>query len=267
MHYAVATSIIPVIARRARRQPNIMRHGQHATGHGARSCYVLGAVAGGVSAGWLAASVLEGFFGFVLLPTAWVMWHGKQAELGATGEVKRRTQSTVPPSARDIREAGGKLGGSYLDESDERVVCYGVRRLPAGLAISPWPAASPPAGDWWRRLQGAALIVMGNLIRRRRHVELHDWRDGRGERPLYAAGRCGPAHGRHGCRSCRRLGDCPRQPPHPRPPREGSSPCCCSPWPCKCCTGPGLNGRKDGSADARIAVGRFVRWTLLSGWH
>ncbi|MGI6414306.1 MAG: sulfite exporter TauE/SafE family protein [Thermoguttaceae bacterium] len=138
MHYAVATSIISVIATSSAVASTNIERGMAnmRLGMALEVATSLGAVAGGVSAGWLAASVLEGFFGFVLLPTAWVMWHGKQAELGATGEVKRRTQSTVPPSARDIREAGGKLGGSYLDESDERVVCYGVRRLPAGLAIS-----------------------------------------------------------------------------------------------------------------------------------
>ncbi len=137
MHYAVATSIISVIATSSAVASTNIERGMAnmRLGMALEVATSLGAVAGGVSAGWLAASVLEGFFGLVLLPTAWVMWHGKQAEPGATGEVKR-AHAVDSPSARDIREAGGKLGGSYLDESDGRVVCYGVRRLPAGLAIS-----------------------------------------------------------------------------------------------------------------------------------
>jgi hypothetical protein len=96
----------------------------------------LGAIVGGVSAGWLAASILEGVFGLVLLPTAALMWWGKASELAATRQTKPLERNRLPYAPFDGGEAMGALRGCYFDEGEGRVVTYRVRRLGIGLAIS-----------------------------------------------------------------------------------------------------------------------------------
>jgi uncharacterized membrane protein YfcA len=85
----------------------------------------LGAIAGGLTAGWLAPRTLEGLFAAVLLPTAYFMGRGK-------GE----GQSEGPNGGPATVESPGLLGARYEDEVEGRTVSYRVRRLWAGLGIS-----------------------------------------------------------------------------------------------------------------------------------
>jgi uncharacterized protein len=138
MHYAVATSIVSVIATSsAVASTNIERGTANMRlGMVLEVATSAGAILGGVSAGWLVASVLEGFFGLVLLPTAALMWRGKELE-GETADAARpREHGALPISPPDAPETMGLLGGCYFDPDEGQVVTYRVRRPGAGLAIS-----------------------------------------------------------------------------------------------------------------------------------
>ena len=82
MHYAVATSIVAVIATSsAVASANVERGTANMRlGMTLEIATSLGAIVGGLSAGWLAAEVLELLFGCLLIPTAVLMWLGKTDE-------------------------------------------------------------------------------------------------------------------------------------------------------------------------------------------
>jgi uncharacterized membrane protein YfcA len=135
MHYAVATSLVSVIATSSAVASTNVERGtaNMRLGMTLEVATSVGAILGGYGAGWLSAYMLEGLFGIVLLPTAVLMWLGRVEE-GA----KESLHADRPPSGSypcDL-EAIGALGGRYYDDQEQCVVAYGVRRLSAGLAVS-----------------------------------------------------------------------------------------------------------------------------------
>ena len=96
----------------------------------------IGAILGGLSAGWLSARVLETLFGLLLLPTATLMWLGR-TEKGENGEPLSE-QTTLPETHADRASLDNatSLGGCYYDEGERQFVRYRVRRLGPGLGIS-----------------------------------------------------------------------------------------------------------------------------------
>ena len=137
MHYAVATSIVSVIATSSAVASTNVERGtaNMRLGMTLELGTSLGAILGGFAAGWLTAQTLEGLFGLLLLPTAVLMWRGK-------GEGAESAGSHAPPEPAAADAPGeqtdphGVLGGEYYDEGEQRTVTYGVRRLGAGLGIS-----------------------------------------------------------------------------------------------------------------------------------
>jgi hypothetical protein len=99
----------------------------------------LGAIVGGLTAGWISPTALEGLFAVVLLPTAIFMWrgrteHGDDAVAEGGISVSPPKGAAMPASGPD--ESLGMLGARYLDETEGTLVAYRVRRLWAGLGIS-----------------------------------------------------------------------------------------------------------------------------------
>jgi uncharacterized membrane protein YfcA len=176
VHYAVAASIVTVIATSSAVASTNVERGtaNMRLGMTLEIATSLGAIAGGLAAGWLPAHVLEGLFGLVLLPAAALMWRGRSAEggsgeaagdrsqesrvrgqgsavggqgSGARGqEVGVRGQGSTQHSAFSIQHSAfsaqhsalptGALGSVFYDEGERRLVAYRVRRLPAGFGIS-----------------------------------------------------------------------------------------------------------------------------------
>jgi len=138
MHYAVATSIVSIIATSsAVASANVERGTANMRlGMTLEVATSIGAIIGGISAGWIAASVLEGFFGLVLVPTAMLMWRGKESGVEAADQIGPLKQTGPPVPPPDGGQVMGALDGSYFDEAERRVVAYRVRRLGAGWAIS-----------------------------------------------------------------------------------------------------------------------------------
>lgn len=128
MHYAVATSLVSVIATSSAVASTNVERGtaNMRLGMTLEIATALGAITGGLSAGWLAPRTLEGLFAAVLLPTAYFMWRGRaEGEPASDGST---------PEIGDV--ALGALGGRYHDETEGRTITYRVRRPRAGLAIS-----------------------------------------------------------------------------------------------------------------------------------
>ncbi len=144
MHHAVATSILSVVATSsAVASVNVERGTANMRlGMTLEIATALGAIAGGLTAAWLPARVLEGLFAIVLLPTAVLMWRGRTEEGFESKPESADTTSSamgpVPDAGRPARSdvSLGALGDRYYDEAEGREVTYGVRRLPAGLGIS-----------------------------------------------------------------------------------------------------------------------------------
>ena len=135
MHYAVATSLVSVIATSSAVASTNVERGiaNMRLGMTLEIATALGAVLGGMTAGWLTPRTLEGLFALVLLPTAYFMWKGRSRE----GPGSLDPCVGLPAVAEEGSEAMvGALGACYLDESEGRTVCYGVRRLWAGLGVS-----------------------------------------------------------------------------------------------------------------------------------
>lgn len=132
MHYAVATSIVSVIATSSAVASTNVERGTANMRLGmtleiATSC---GAILGGVTAGLISAVALQWVFALVLLPVAWFMWRGREDQDTGAPDVQPLAVQSLPS------EAMGLLGGEYVDDSLGRVVRYGVRRLWAGLMVS-----------------------------------------------------------------------------------------------------------------------------------
>jgi uncharacterized membrane protein YfcA len=138
MHYAVATSILSVIATSSAVASTNVERGtaNMRLGMTLEVATALGAITGGLTAGWLRPRVLEGLFALVLLPTAILMWRGRgEHSAGATGEDGAGRASRNGELLR-LDDSLGALGARYRDESEGGVVAYRVERLWAGLAIS-----------------------------------------------------------------------------------------------------------------------------------
>jgi uncharacterized membrane protein YfcA len=124
MHHAIATSILAVIATSSAAAITNVERGtvNIPLGMTLESATVLGAISGGVVAGWIPGATLELLFAISLLPTAIVMWRRpkSRAENGMSG---RASQQSL-------------LAGSYFDDSTFREVTYDVKRLWAGLLVS-----------------------------------------------------------------------------------------------------------------------------------
>jgi len=124
MHFAVATSIVTVIATSSAAAGMNVERGtaNMRLGMLLEVATATGAIVGGVSAGWIPAHALEGLFAVVLVPTATLMWRGR-----TPGE------PSVDGSLPDGSPLG--LGGRYV-ETGGRIVRYRVRRVWAGLGVS-----------------------------------------------------------------------------------------------------------------------------------
>jgi uncharacterized membrane protein YfcA len=138
MHYAVATSIVSVIATSsAVASANIERGTANMRlGMTLEIATCLGALLGGGVAGLLSAHALEGLFGLVVLPTAVLMWQGRISREAESRGVGKGHGPKNNLEAGDSDRALGPLGGRYYDEGERRMVAYRVRRPQAGLGVS-----------------------------------------------------------------------------------------------------------------------------------
>jgi uncharacterized protein len=129
MHYAVGASILAVIATStAVASVNVERGTANMRlGMTLEIGTSLGAISGGLAAGWLSAPVLETLFAVALLPTAVLMWRGR-------GESGSQSSGTSHSSGSD--DSPGLLGARYTDPQLGRDVVYRVHRLWAGLTVS-----------------------------------------------------------------------------------------------------------------------------------
>jgi uncharacterized protein len=107
----------------------------------------LGAICGGLTAGWLHPSALQILFAVALLPTAVLMWRGvtetAQSTRADTSEQLTTDHRPLTTSASDPRPLTTEhcslttsLAGRYFDPQLGRMVVYQVQRLWAGLGIS-----------------------------------------------------------------------------------------------------------------------------------
>jgi uncharacterized protein len=135
MHYAVATSIVTVIATSSAVGSTNVERGtaNMRLGMTLETATSSGAIVGGLAAAWLAPRLLEAVFAFVLAPTALLMWRGRTRQTFADSRESDRQAGNV--AARN-RESLGALGDAYYDEAEQSTIAYRVQRLPAGLAIS-----------------------------------------------------------------------------------------------------------------------------------
>jgi len=128
VHYAIATSIVTVIATSCAAAGTNVERGtaNMRLGMTLEVATTLGAIAGGLTAGWVEPRVLEGLFAVVLVPTAVVMWRraGGEGDAGATAGPGSESESI------------GALGGTYAERPGGPRVGYRVRRVWAGLGIS-----------------------------------------------------------------------------------------------------------------------------------
>jgi uncharacterized membrane protein YfcA len=139
MHYAVATSIVTVIAMSSAVASTNVERGtaNMRLGMTLELGTTIGAIAGGLTAALVAPRALDGIFAVVLVPTAVLMWKGRASEKidDAAGGVDAPGPSEAPTTTR-APAALGLLGAQYYDASEGGLVSYRVRRLPAALAIS-----------------------------------------------------------------------------------------------------------------------------------
>jgi hypothetical protein len=156
MHFAVATSIISVVATStAVASVNVERGTANMRlGMTLEMATALGAIVGGWTAGLLPAAVLETLFAVVLLPTAVLMWRGvtesstgataggkeNSIQNGAAGRAKPQADGqSAMGNSRTVEFHGsfiGSLAGHYFDPRLGREIVYQIRRLLAGLGIS-----------------------------------------------------------------------------------------------------------------------------------
>ena len=139
MHYAVATSILSVIATSSAVASTNVERGtaNMRLGMTLEIATALGAIVGGYTAQFVQAWVLEGLFSLVLVPTGVLMWRGKASErpAGPAVPVPGQPAAASPPD-KPAEEDLGPLGARYPDETEGGTVAYRVRRLWAGLGIS-----------------------------------------------------------------------------------------------------------------------------------
>lgn len=135
MHYAVATSIISVVATSSAVASTNVERGtaNMRLGMTLEIATAIGAILGGLTANWVTPAQLEFLFAIVLLPTAASMWRGR-TETHSPIEVA--PQVATESSQLNLARSTGRLGGHYYDPKLGHVVTYEVRRLWAGLLVS-----------------------------------------------------------------------------------------------------------------------------------
>jgi uncharacterized protein len=140
IHYAVATSIVTVIATSSAVGSTNVERGtaNMRLGMTLETATSAGAIVGGLAAAWLSSRLLEGAFALVLVPTAVLMWRGRTRQTIAASQapVHRPADGAAPYIAAYDRASLGTLGDAYYDEAEQSTIAYRVQRLPAGLAIS-----------------------------------------------------------------------------------------------------------------------------------
>jgi uncharacterized protein len=136
MHYAVATSIVSVVATStAVASVNVERGTANMRlGMTLEIATALGAICGGFTAGLLPAAVLETLFAISLLPTAVLMWRGVTENSASKNDQLQRA-NPLESSAAD-HSFVGSLNGRYFDTRLGQEIVYRIQRLWAGLGIS-----------------------------------------------------------------------------------------------------------------------------------
>jgi uncharacterized membrane protein YfcA len=148
MHFAVATSIVTVVATScAVASANVERGTANMRlGMTLEIATSLGAIAGGLTVAGMDPRVLEALFALVLVPTAIMMWRGRTERAATTalplplgegrGEGALATSSPSASAAPEPEQSLGALGQRYFDPQLGREVAYRVKNLPGGLGIS-----------------------------------------------------------------------------------------------------------------------------------
>ncbi len=136
MHYAVATSIVSVVATStAVASVNVERGTANMRlGMTLEIATALGAICGGFTAGLLPASVLETLFAISLLPTAVLMWRGVTENSASKNDDLQRANPLETGTADN--SFIGSLTGRYFDTRLGHDIVYCIQRLWAGLGIS-----------------------------------------------------------------------------------------------------------------------------------
>jgi hypothetical protein len=133
MHYAVATSILSVIATSSAAASTNVERGtaNMRLGMTLEIATSLGAITGGMTAGRLSTRVLETVFAAVLVPIAFFMWRGRTENVETASG---KSDADAIPNG-DAPSATGLLGARYCEPSGSAVV-YRVQRLWAGMAVA-----------------------------------------------------------------------------------------------------------------------------------
>jgi uncharacterized membrane protein YfcA len=134
IHYAVATSILSVIATSSAVASTNVERGtaNMRLGMTLEIATSAGGILGGFAAGWLRPEYLEGLFAAVLIPTAILMWRGRSHHDDQPPQPGSFPGGESATAEQDV----GELGARYYDEFEHRQVPYRVRHLWAGLGIS-----------------------------------------------------------------------------------------------------------------------------------
>jgi uncharacterized membrane protein YfcA len=134
MHFAVATSIVTVVATScAVASANVERGTANMRlGMTLEIATSLGAIAGGLTVAQMDPRILEALFSLVLIPTAIMMWRGRTERAAMT----LAPASPTPTETSTSEETLGALGQRYFDPQLGRDVAYRVKNLPGGLGIS-----------------------------------------------------------------------------------------------------------------------------------
>jgi len=134
MHFAVATSIVTVVATScAVASANVERGTANMRlGMTLEIATSLGAIAGGLTVAKMNPQILEALFAIVLVPTAIMMWRGRTERAAMT----LATAAATPTETSTSEETLGALGQRYFDPQLGCDVNYRVKNLPGGLGIS-----------------------------------------------------------------------------------------------------------------------------------
>jgi len=132
MHFAVATSIVTVVATScAVASANVERGTANMRlGMTLEIATSVGAIAGGLTVARMDPRILEALFAVVLIPTAIMMWRGRTEKAGPM--LDESTPNTAMPPEQSL----GALGQRYFDPQLGHDVAYRVKNLPGGLGIS-----------------------------------------------------------------------------------------------------------------------------------
>jgi uncharacterized membrane protein YfcA len=138
MHYAIATSIISVVATSSAVASTNVERGtaNMRLGMTLEIATATGAILGGLTAAWISPTHLELLFAVVLLPTAASMWRGREDTSHQPLQVATESVSAQSVSQRKINLSPFCLRGSYFDPQLGSEVEYQVQRLWAGLLVS-----------------------------------------------------------------------------------------------------------------------------------